>query len=56
MRALAPGAHRPRGAAHSVVLEWVEARLRDGELSVGDKLPAERALAELFEISRASVR
>ena len=30
LRALAPGAHRPRGAAHSVVLEWVEARLRDG--------------------------
>lgn len=56
LRALVPGAHRPPGAAHSVVLEWVEARLRDGELSVGDKLPAERALAELFEISRASVR
>lgn len=56
LRPLAPGAHRPRGAAHSVVLEWVEGRLRDGELSVGDKLPAERAMAEQFGISRASVR
>ena len=56
LRALVPGAHRPRDAAHSVVLEWVEGRLRDGGLSVGDKLPAERALAEQFGISRASVR
>lgn len=56
LRALAPGAARPRGAAHSVLLEWVEQQLLDGELSVGDKLPAERALADQFGISRASVR
>ena len=47
LRALVPGAARPRDAAHSVVLEWVEQQLRDGGLSVGDKLPAERALAPL---------
>lgn len=52
----APGADRPRGAAHTVVLEWVEQCLRDGELSAGDTLPGERALAERFEISRGSVR
>lgn len=55
-RALVHAAPRPRGAAHSAVLEWVEQRLRDGDLVVGDKLPGERALAEQFEISRASVR
>ncbi|RNE48170.1 FadR/GntR family transcriptional regulator [Corynebacterium alimapuense] len=42
--------------AYSVVLEWLEARLRSGEISVGDKLPGERQLAEDFSISRASVR
>ncbi|GAB2503435.1 HTH-type transcriptional regulator LutR [Corynebacterium atrinae] len=42
--------------AYSIVLDWLEARLRSGEISVGDKLPAERQLAEDFGISRASVR
>lgn len=42
--------------AYSVVLNWLEEQLRSGEIVVGDKLPGERALAEQFSISRASVR
>ncbi|MBD2761596.1 MULTISPECIES: FadR/GntR family transcriptional regulator [unclassified Candidatus Sulfotelmatobacter] len=42
--------------AYTVVLNWLEEQLRDGKIRVGDKLPAERALAEHFSISRASVR
>ncbi|WP_374238524.1 FadR/GntR family transcriptional regulator [Kocuria rosea] len=41
---------------YTVVLDWLEERLRSGEISVGDKLPGERQLAEEFAISRASVR
>lgn len=42
--------------AYTIVLDWLEERLRSGEISLGDKLPSERQLAEHFEISRASVR
>ena len=42
--------------AYTVVLEWIEQQLRSGGLRVGNKLPAERTLAEDFGISRASVR
>ena len=42
--------------AYTVVLEWIEQQLRTGGLRVGDKLPAERTLADDFGISRASVR
>ncbi|GEC98981.1 GntR family transcriptional regulator [Kocuria varians] len=42
--------------AYTVVLDWLERQLRAGELRVGDKLLAERTLAEDFGISRASVR
>lgn len=42
--------------AYTVVLNWLEEQLRHGKIRVGDKLPAERALAEHFGISRASVR
>lgn len=38
------------------VLSWLEDQLRAGALSLGDKLPSERALAEQFDMSRASVR
>lgn len=41
---------------YTVVLDWLEEQLRSGEIVVGDKLPGERALAEQFGISRASVR
>lgn len=42
--------------AYSVVLDWLEEQLRSGDIVIGDKLPGERALAEQFGISRASVR
>ncbi|MCT1917391.1 FadR/GntR family transcriptional regulator [Kocuria rhizophila] len=42
--------------AYTVVLDWLEQQLRSGGLRVGEKLPAERTLAEDFGISRASVR
>ncbi|RKQ37081.1 FadR/GntR family transcriptional regulator [Kocuria tytonis] len=42
--------------AYTVVLDWLEHQLRSGALRMGDKLPAERTLAEDFGISRASVR
>lgn len=41
---------------YTVVLDWLEDQLRSGAISVGDKLPGERHLAEEFGISRASVR
>ncbi|MGG5170758.1 FadR/GntR family transcriptional regulator [Pseudarthrobacter sp. J1738] len=41
---------------HRIVLKWVEDQLAAGSLSVGDKLPAERLLAEQLEVSRTSVR
>ena len=41
---------------YTVVLDWLEQHLRSGQISVGDKLPGERQLAEEFGISRASVR
>ncbi|ASN53103.1 GntR family transcriptional regulator [Sinomonas sp. R1AF57] len=44
------------GRAHDVVLRHIENSLRSGELKLGDRLPGERALAEQFGISRASVR
>lgn len=42
--------------AYTAVLNWVKQRLSTGDLTVGQKLPGERALAEEFGISRASVR
>lgn len=41
---------------YNLVLDWLEEQLRKGAITVGDKLPGERALAEQFEISRSSVR
>lgn len=46
----------PAPRTYTIVLDWLEEQLRTGEISVGDKLPSERLLAEKFEISRASVR
>lgn len=42
--------------AYNVILEWIEDELRSGRISLGEKLPGERILAERFSISRASVR
>ncbi|MDQ4502593.1 FCD domain-containing protein [Sinomonas sp. ASV322] len=44
------------GRAHDAVLRHIEDSLRSGALKLGDRLPGERALAEQFGISRASVR
>jgi GntR family transcriptional repressor for pyruvate dehydrogenase complex len=41
---------------HERVLEHLEAELTSGRLGVGDRLPAERAMAEQLAVSRASVR
>ncbi|MGV0743736.1 FadR/GntR family transcriptional regulator [Mycolicibacterium sp. XJ870] len=42
--------------AHELVLDRIERDLVAGTLAVGDRLPAERALAETLSVSRASVR
>ncbi len=42
--------------AHEIVLERIESDLAAGRLSVGNRLPGERALAEELGISRSSVR
>ena len=42
--------------AYEVVLGWVDERILDGRLTVGDTLPAERELARILEVSRAAVR
>lgn len=41
---------------HELVLRWIEKQLSDGQLVLGGRLPAERALAEQLEVSRTSVR
>lgn len=41
---------------HQLVLHWIEGQLAGGRLSVGGRLPAERALAEQLRVSRTSVR
>ena len=42
--------------SYDLLLENIEADLRSGAISLGDQLPGERALAETYGISRASVR
>lgn len=51
---LAPSLGRVR--AHESVLAWVERELSAGRIRLGDRLPAERALAADLGVSRASVR
>lgn len=41
---------------HELVLGWIEKQLSDGNLLLGGRLPAERALAEQLQVSRTSVR
>ncbi|MBL3701060.1 FadR/GntR family transcriptional regulator [Leucobacter luti] len=41
---------------HEVVIAWVTGELASGRLSVGDRLPGERALAETLAVSRSSLR
>ncbi|WP_026555981.1 FadR/GntR family transcriptional regulator [Arthrobacter sp. 35W] len=41
---------------HQLVLAWIEEQLAGGALTVGGRLPPERALATQLAVSRASVR
>lgn len=38
------------------VIEQFVGLVKDGKLSIGDKMPSERTLAEMFNVSRASIR
>ncbi len=42
--------------SHEIVLEWVERELAARRLTLGGRLPGERALAEELGVSRAAVR
>jgi Transcriptional regulators len=41
---------------YQTVIEQFVGLIKDGRLKVGDKLPPERTLAEMFNVSRASIR
>ncbi|WP_211879167.1 FadR/GntR family transcriptional regulator [Pseudarthrobacter albicanus] len=45
-----------RRRSYDALLADIEADLRSGKIKLGDRLPGERALAETYGISRASVR
>lgn len=51
---------RPRGARKKKIYEQIAERLREliaaGQMGPGDRLPPERKLAEIFKVSRNSVR
>lgn len=49
-----PPAHQP--ALHERVSDWLLADIAEREIEVGARLPTERAMAERFDVSRASVR
>lgn len=42
--------------AYEIVLAGIESAFLDGSLTLGDRLPGERSLAERFDVSRSSVR
>ncbi|MBM6588685.1 FCD domain-containing protein [Brevibacterium sp. RIT 803] len=42
--------------AYEIVLAGIERAFLDGSLTLGDRLPGERSLAERFDVSRSSVR
>lgn len=42
--------------AHQIVLQWVEREITGGRLKIGQRLPAERILAQQLGVSRTSVR
>jgi GntR family transcriptional repressor for pyruvate dehydrogenase complex len=45
-----------RNRIYQSIVDQIEGLLERGELNAGDQLPSERALAEQFQVSRASVR
>lgn len=54
---LPPEKHTDAGLrAFEVVLRWVDDRILSGALEVGDRLPPERELAGMLDVSRAAVR
>src|SRR5579863_9692787 len=44
------------GTCKSKVVEYVWNCVREGSLKIGDRLPAERAVAERLQVSRSSIR
>ena len=54
----APGSNRQykAGSTAEVVLAKIRRMIETGELKLGDRIPAERDLAERFKMSRASLR
>lgn len=44
------------GRASNLIVEQIRLLIRDGQLSVGDRLPSERELGERFGVSRVTVR
>jgi GntR family transcriptional repressor for pyruvate dehydrogenase complex len=46
---------KPRRAFEDIIVQ-IENAIYEGRLTVGDRLPPERELAEIFQVSRASVR
>jgi len=46
----------PRAKTYELVVDRIEAQIMSGKLRVGDRLPAERDLASMLEVSRSAVR
>lgn len=47
---------KPRERLYQDIVDQIQQRIIQGDLSPGDRLPAERELAEDFEVSRTAVR
>ena len=47
---------RTENKSYMKVIDYIKKQIRNGELSIGGKLPAERELSEILGISRNSVR
>lgn len=41
---------------YTIIIEQIRRMIRDKDLQPGDRLPSERVLAELFQVSRSSLR
>jgi GntR family transcriptional regulator, transcriptional repressor for pyruvate dehydrogenase complex len=52
----AVGARTHRPALHERVSDWLLTYIAENHIAVGARLPTERALADRFDVSRASVR
>jgi GntR family transcriptional repressor for pyruvate dehydrogenase complex len=54
----APGVWQviPRAKAYELVVDRIEDQIMSGHLRVGDRLPPERELATMLEVSRSAVR